>query len=416
MPEQNPKKIILGITGGIAAYKSLSLIRLLKKAGHEVKVVITKNGLQFVTPLTLETLSQNKVYSDCFAQNDSYSVEHIAHADWADIVIVAPATANIIGKFANGIADDALSTLLLAVKKPIFIAPAMNVNMLENEAVRRNIEQLIKQGCNFIAPTEGDLACGISANGRMEEPEKIFEIITRFFNQKKKWYPKKAVVTAGPTYEPIDPVRFIGNHSSGLMGFALAEKLSEHGAKVTLITGPTSLKTTNRSIQRVDVVTAKEMSEQTLAHSKNADIIIKAAAVADYTPKTVVSEKIKKKNDEWELAFQKTTDILYELGKRKEKNQCLVGFALETENEAENAKQKLQQKNADFIVLNSLKNSGAGFKSATNQVTIYAKNGAVFEGKCKPKTEVAEEILEFVYEEFFSTEAQRTQRFTEIHR
>jgi phosphopantothenoylcysteine decarboxylase/phosphopantothenate--cysteine ligase len=401
MPESAPKKIVLGITGGIAAYKSLLLIRLLKKAGHEVKVAITKSGLQFVTPLTLETLSQNAVHSDCFVRNEPYSVEHISLADWADVVIVAPATANIIGKFANGIADDALSTLLLAVKKPIFIAPAMNVNMYENEAVQRNIELLKKRGCNIIEPTVGDLACGISAKGRMEEPEKIFEIITRLFTQKKKWYKKKAVVTAGPTHEPIDPVRFMGNHSSGLMGFALAEKLAEQGAEVTLITGPTFLHTTNKAIQRVDVVTAEEMLHQTLLHTKNADLIIMAAAVADYTPKTVASEKIKKKNSEWELSLQKTTDILLELGKRKENNQCLVGFALETENEAENAKQKLQQKNADFIVLNSLKNKGSGFKSATNQVTIFAQNGAIFEGKCKPKTEVAEEILEFVFGQFF---------------
>jgi len=401
-PESAPKKIILGITGGIAAYKSLLLIRLLKKAGHEVKVVITKNGLQFVTPLTLETLSQNAIVSDCFARNEPYSVEHVSLADWADVVIVAPATANMIGKFAHGIADDALSTLLLAAKKPIFIAPAMNVNMYENEAVQRNIEQLKKQSCYIIEPVVGDLACGISAKGRMEEPEKIFEIITHFFTQKKKWHNKKTVVTAGPTYEPIDPVRFIGNHSSGLMGFCIAEKLAEQGAEVTLITGPTSLHTTNKTIQRVDVVTAKEMSDHTLQFSKNANLIVMAAAVADYTPKTVSTEKIKKKNNDWELSLQKTTDILYELGKSKEKNQCLVGFALETENEAENAQQKLLQKNADFIVLNSLKNSG-GFKSATNQVTIFAQNGAVFEGKCKPKAEVAEEILEFVYEQFSYT-------------
>jgi len=396
MPEPAPLKVILGITGGIAAYKSLSLIRLFKKAGHEVKVVITKNGLQFVTPLTLETLTQNPICTDFFTRNEPYSVEHVSLADWADVVVVAPATANIIGKFANGIADDAISTLLLAVKKQVFIAPAMNVNMYENEAVQRNIEQLKKQGCIMIEPTEGDLACGISAKGRMEEPERIFEIVTNFFNQKKKWCNKKTVVTAGPTYEPIDPVRFIGNHSSGLMGFSIAEKLAEQGAEVTLITGPTSLKTTNKTILRVDVVTAEEMLTQTLFHSKNADLIVMAAAVADYTPKTVSSEKIKKKNNDWELPLKKTTDILCELGKRKEKKQCLVGFALETENEIENAKHKLLQKNADFIVLNSMKNSGAGFKSATNQVTIFAQNGAVFEGKCKPKAEVAEEILEFV--------------------
>jgi phosphopantothenoylcysteine decarboxylase/phosphopantothenate--cysteine ligase len=394
------KRIILGITGGIAAYKSLLLIRLLKRARHEVKVVITKNGLQFVTPLTLETLSQNAIYSDCFTRNEPFSVHHISHADWADVVVVAPASANMIGKFANGIADDVLSTLLLAVKKPIFIAPAMNVNMYDNEAVQRNIEQLKKQGCHIIEPTEGDLACGISAKGRMEEPEKIFEIVTQYFAEKKKWSGKKAVVTAGSTYEPIDPVRFIGNHSSGLMGFALAEKLAEQGAEVMLITGPTALQTANNAIQRIDVVTAQEMCDATLLHTKNADLIIMAAAVADYTPKTVSSEKIKKKNTDWELSLQKTTDILLELGKRKQKHQCLVGFALETENEAENAKEKLRQKNADFVVLNSLKNSGAGFKCTTNQVTVFAKNGAVFEGKCKAKKEVAREILSFIDEQF----------------
>ncbi|MCL2434871.1 MAG: bifunctional phosphopantothenoylcysteine decarboxylase/phosphopantothenate--cysteine ligase CoaBC [Lentimicrobiaceae bacterium] len=400
MPEPAPKKIVLGITGGIAAYKSLSLIRLFKKEGHEVRVVVTQNALQFVTPLTLEALSQNALYSDSFTRNEPYSVAHISYADWADVVVIAPATANIIGKFANGIADDALSTLLLAVKKPVFLAPAMNVNMYENEAVQRNITQLKNQGCHIIEPTEGDLACGICAKGRMEEPERIFEIITQFFSQKKKWIGKKAVVTAGPTYEPIDPVRFIGNHSSGQMGFALAEKLAKQGAEVTLITGPTALHTANNAIQRIDVVTAKEMLDKTLHYAKNANLIIMAAAVADYTPKTIASEKIKKKNDNWELSLEKTTDILLELGKRKQKNQCLVGFALETENEAENARKKMQEKNTDFMVLNSLRNSGAGFKCATNQVTIFAKNGAVFEGECKPKIEVAGEILEFVFGEF----------------
>ena len=400
LPCAAPKKIIIGISGCIAAYKSLSLIRLLKKAGHEVKVVITKNGLQFVTPLTLETLSQNPVYSDCFVRNEPFSVAHISHANWADVIVVAPATANIIGKYANGIADDALSTLLLATKKTIFFAPAMNVNMYENEAVQRNIAQIKKQGCFIIEPREGDLACGISAKGRMEEPENIFNIITQLFAQKKKWLGKHALVTAGPTYEPIDPVRFIGNHSSGLMGFTLAEKLAEQGAEVTLISGPTSLQTNNNAIRRIDVVTAKEMLDITLSYSINADLIIMAAAVADYTPKIVAAEKIKKRNNDLTLSLKKTTDILHELGKRKEKNQCLVGFALETENETENARQKLHQKNADFIILNSLKNSGAGFKCDTNIVTVFGQNGAIFEGKCKPKTVVAEEILEFLFQQW----------------
>lgn len=396
------KKIIIGITGGIAAYKSLLLIRLLKKSGHEVKVVITQNGLQFVTPLTLETLSQNSVYSDSFTRVAPYSIDHISHADWADVVVVAPATANIIGKFANGIADDALSTLLLAVKKPIFIAPAMNVNMYENVAVQRNLAQLKSRGCHIIEPQDGDLACGISAKGRMEEPEEIYKIITRFFAEKKKWTGYKAVVTAGPTYEPIDPVRFIGNHSSGKMGFVIAEELAAQGADVTLITGPTSLHVNNKTIKRIDVVTANEMLAQTLPAAKDANLIVMAAAVADYTPKTVAAEKIKKKDAEWELSLQKTIDILLELGKKKEKKQCLVGFALETENEAENAKQKMQQKNADFIVLNSLKEHGAGFKVDTNKVTVFSQNGVFFEGECKLKDQVAEEIMTFVFDQFFS--------------
>ncbi|MCL2312233.1 MAG: bifunctional phosphopantothenoylcysteine decarboxylase/phosphopantothenate--cysteine ligase CoaBC, partial [Firmicutes bacterium] len=228
--------------------------------------------------------------------------------------------------------------------------------------------------------------------------EKIFEIVSQFFSKKKKWLGKKAVVTAGPTYEPIDPVRFIGNHSSGLMGFSIAEQLAAQGAEVTLITGPTAMKTANQSICRIDVVTAKEMFEKTLQYSSKVELIVMAAAVADYTPKTVAAEKIKKNNSEWELPLQKTTDILYELGKIKPKNQCIVGFALETENEIENAVKKLHKKNIDFIVLNSLKNKGAGFKTETNQVTLFAKNGSVFAGECKPKSEVAVEILDFIYE------------------
>ena len=404
MSEPAAKKILIGISGGIAAYKSLWLIRLFKKAGHEVRVVITKKGLEFVTPLTLETLSQNEIFFDDPVRNTPYCVEHISLADWADVVVVAPATANIIGKFANGIADDLLSTLLLSVKKPLFIAPAMNVNMFENEAVKRNLLQLKNQGCCIIEPTEGDLACGTVAKGRMEEPERIFEMVTDSFVKKKKLPGIKAVVTAGPTYEPIDPVRFIGNYSSGEMGIAIAEELAEQGAGVTLITGTTALKTQNNAIKRINVVTAKEMLNQTLLHTTNAHLIIMAAAVADYTPKTVASRKIKKINDEWTITLEKTTDILFELGKRKEKNQCLVGFALETHHAVKHAKEKLLQKNADFIVLNSLNNSNPCFNSPTNQVTIFAKNGSIFEGKCKPKTEVARDILEFVYQQHFLTD------------
>ncbi len=390
------KHIVLCISGGIAAYKSMFLIRLFKKNGYEVKVVTTKNALQFVTPLTIETLSQNKLYSDMFDINRTLDVEHIALAEWADAVIVAPATANIIGKFANGIADDAVSTLLLATKKTIFIAPAMNTNMLEDLSVQRNLQIIKDKGCFILSPKDGFLACGSNGKGRMLEPEDIFNIVDEKLSQDSKLAGKKVMITAGPTYEQIDPVRFIGNNSSGLMGFCLAEEAAKNGADVTLITGPTALTTKHSKIIRVDVKSAEEMYDQCLNIAKNQDIMIMAAAVADFTPAHKATEKIKKENANLTLELTKTKDILASIGQIKNDNQTLVGFALETQNEVENAKKKLYTKNADFIVLNSLKTKGAGFQTSTNQITIFSKNGDVFDSELKSKQEIATIILQTV--------------------
>lgn len=388
--------IVIGITGGIAAYKSLSLIRLFKKAGAEVKVVATPHALEFVTPLTLQTLSQNNVYSDMFGTAEHVDVEHISLAEWADAVVVAPATANIIGKLANGIADDALSTMLLACTCPVFMAPAMNKNMLAHPAVQQNLQTVQQRGVTLIGPDAGFLACGTTGEGRMKEPEEIFTTVWDVLTATQDLKGKRALVTAGPTYEPIDPVRFIGNHSSGLMGFALARALARHGAKVTLVTGPTNYQVDNPMIERVDVRTAAQMLKACQKAAPAADIIIMSAAVADYTPETVAPEKIKKHDEKLVLSLKKTTDILATLGKQKSENQCIVGFALETEHEEDNALSKLKNKNADLIVLNSLRNEGAGFQCKTNLVTILDRNGNKVQGELKDKTQVAEDIVTYV--------------------
>ncbi|MCQ2286797.1 MAG: bifunctional phosphopantothenoylcysteine decarboxylase/phosphopantothenate--cysteine ligase CoaBC [Bacteroidales bacterium] len=349
-----------------------------------------------MTPLTIETLAENSLYSDTFVANGSYDVKHISIAEWADALVVAPATANIIGKFANGIADDALSTLLLATKAPIFIAPAMNSNMYENEAVKKNLNTLRERGVHIIEPQSGHLACGSCGIGRMDSPENIFQVITDTLRRTRKWENVKAVVTAGPTYEAIDPVRFIGNHSSGRMGFALAEELANGGAEVTLIAGPTSLSTSHPSIHRIDVTSASDMAKATLNAFANCHLAIMSAAVADYTPKVVADQKIKKNDDNLVIELVKTTDILKSLGAKKKENQTLVGFALETENELSNATNKLKNKNADYIVLNSLQDAGAGFGYDTNKVTILDKSGNIYKTELKSKREIAREILEIV--------------------
>ncbi len=404
MDVTNKKHIVIGITGGIAAYKALSLIRLFKAANYDVKVVATKNALQFVTKLSIETLSQSPLYFDSFETPNEYSVEHIAIADWADVVVIAPATANIIGKLTHGIADDALSTFLLATKKPIFIAPAMNCNMYEHVAVQENIAKLKNRGIQFIDPNGGFLACGYEGKGRMEEPDKIFDIVVNSLSSKQLFLGKHALVTAGPTYEPIDPVRFIGNHSSGLMGFELAETLANQGASVTLIAGPTHLTTRNPKIETVKVQTAQQMYDAVFQYNEKSDLIIMAAAVADYTPSLVADQKIKKNEQEWHIPVHKTKDILFDLGKTKNQNQCVVGFALETQNELENGISKLQNKNADFIVLNSMNNSSAGFNKPTNQVTILSKNGVVLETEVKTKSKIAEDIISTIYRLFYTNQ------------
>lgn len=390
------KHIVIGITGGIAAYKSLFLIRLFKSNGYEVRVVATKHALEFVTPLTIETLSQNKLYSDLFDPTEHRDVQHISTAEWADCVVVAPATANIIGKYACGIADDALSTMLLATRKPIFIAPAMNENMFNEPTVQHNIDLLKQKGCHIIEPQSGFLACGTTGNGRMEEPEKIYTIVNQHLQSKQIFSGKKVMITAGPTYEPIDPVRFIGNHSSGLMGFSLAEAAAERGADVTLVTGPTSLSTSNPLIHRVDVTSAEQMFQQCMAIAEQQDIMIMSAAVADFTPAETAPQKIKKTCDELNIRLVKTKDILATIGKQKRDDQFLVGFALETENEKVNALKKLHTKNADLIVLNSLRTKGAGFRTQTNKVLMITRDEQTFESELKDKRDIAVDILNLI--------------------
>ena len=388
------KHIVIGITGGIAAYKSLFLIRLFKSNGYEVKVAATRHALEFVTPLTIETLSQNKLYADMFEPTLHRDVEHISLADWADCMVIAPATANIIGKFANGIADDALSTLLLATQAPIFVAPAMNDKMFQEPSVQHNIDLLRQKGCHIIGPQSGFLACGSTGTGRMEEPEQIFQVVHQHLTKAGRLSGKKVMITAGPTYEPIDPVRFIGNHSSGLMGFCLAEAAADEGAEVTLITGPTRLTCQHPNICRVDVTTAEQMFQQCMKIAEQQDIMIMSAAVADFTPAETAPEKIKKDNPTLDLHLVKTKDILATIGQQKRDGQLLVGFALETEHEIENATRKLHTKNADIIVLNSLRDKGAGFGTTTNKVLMITRDGQTFESELKDKQAIAKDILD----------------------
>lgn len=392
------KKILLGISGGIAAYKTPELVRLLIKGGAEVKVVVTANALHFVSLLSLETVSGHEVYQDVFQPVTARSTSHISLADWADVLLVAPATANILGKFAHGIADDALSTLFMAFNKNVFIAPAMNTKMYHHFAMQNNMDFLQKNGICFIEPDTGMLACGYEGKGRMADPEKIVEALKIFFHSTKIFVGKKVLITAGPTHEAIDAVRFIGNQSSGLMGFSLAEAFAGQGAAVTLITGPTCYKTSMKSIERVDVVSAEEMYDACMAFFPKADITIMSAAVADYAPVQKQEHKIKKMEMDLEIRLQPTKDILAAMGKIKTEAQLLVGFALETNHEMEYAKQKLTSKNLDMIVLNSLQDEGAGFFHQTNKVTLMKKNGEIMNYSLKSKKEVAEDILKAVVE------------------
>ncbi|MEH7106821.1 bifunctional phosphopantothenoylcysteine decarboxylase/phosphopantothenate--cysteine ligase CoaBC [Bacillus sp. JJ1764] len=389
----NDKKILLCVTGGIAVYKAAALTSKLVQAGAQVKVILSESAAKFVTPLTFQALSRNEVFTDTFDEKNPQVIAHINLADWADLILLAPATANSIGKLANGIADNMVSTTLLAATAPVWIAPAMNVHMYEHPAVKRNLSILADYGYRFIEPSEGYLACGYVGKGRLEEPEKIVELIQHHFNQ-KPFLPLKGkvfIITAGPTREKIDPVRFISNHSSGKMGYALAEEAKRKGARVILISGPVQL-TASNTIELKKVESAEEMYHEVMKHLDEADCIIKTAAVADYRPKTVYDQKVKKQAGDAHLELERTKDILFELGQKK-KNQILIGFAAETDNVEEYARKKLFNKNADMIVANNVKSEGAGFGTDTNIVTIYKRDGAAIELPMMSKTEVAEKII-----------------------
>ncbi len=390
------KKIILGISGSIAAYKSAALTRLFVKAGAQVRVIMTPSAVEFITPLTMATLSKNPVLTR-FVKNDAGEWNnHVEMGLWADCMLIAPAGANTISKMASGSCDNLLIATYLSARCPVFIAPSMDLDMFSHPSTQTNIKLLRGFGNSIIAPNSGELASGLNGIGRMAEPEEIFDVISAFFSASKLLHNKKVLVTAGPTYEHIDPVRFVGNHSSGKMGFAIAEVFALQGANVTLVTGPTHQQVQHPNINRIDVTTAAEMYDATTAHFMKSHVAIMSAAVADYTPEKVSISKIKKSGDQLQLKLKKTRDILKELGRVKTKKQILVGFALETDNEEANALKKLKEKNLDFIVLNSLKNKGAGFGFDTNQIHVIHKNGKKQDYGLKPKHEVAKDIVEEV--------------------
>ncbi|MEJ6736649.1 MAG: bifunctional phosphopantothenoylcysteine decarboxylase/phosphopantothenate--cysteine ligase CoaBC [Flavobacteriales bacterium] len=386
------KNILLGITGGIAAYKTANLIRLLKKSGANVQVVITPDAKEFVTPLTLSTLSENPIHSVFSDKETGEWDSHVELGLWADIFIIAPATANTIGKMAGGLCDNLLMATYLSAKCTVFVAPAMDLDMYKHSTTEQNIKKLISNGNFIIDAKEGELASGLVGKGRMEEPEAIVEFIE---NHLKKGLPlsgKKVLLTAGPTYEQIDPVRFIGNNSSGKMGYELAEKAYSLGASVILISGPTNL-TVSKGIKKIDIRSAADMFDAVQVDYKDSDVIIMAAAVSDYTPDITAVQKIKKTEDSLQINLKPTKDILATVGELKTGKQLLIGFALETVNEEINAKDKLKRKNLDFIVLNSLNDIGAGFGHNTNKVTIIDNNNNVEKFELKPKSEVAEDIF-----------------------
>jgi phosphopantothenoylcysteine decarboxylase / phosphopantothenate---cysteine ligase len=387
------KKILLCVTGGIAVYKAVALTSKLIQSGAEVKVILSHSALKFVTPLSFQALSRNFVYTDTFEEQNPKVIAHIDLADWADIAIVAPATANIIGKLANGIADDMITTTLLATTAPVWIAPAMNVHMYDHPAVKNNINTLYEMGYRFIEPNEGFLACGYVGKGRLEEPEKIVETLMEFFakGDKKDLIGKKIIITAGPTREKIDPVRYITNHSSGKMGYAIAEEAVRWGAEVFLISGPVNLQPP-RGVHYIPVESAENMYNAVFERFKDVDIVIKTAAVADYRPKSPSEQKVKKQPGDEFLELERTKDILLELGKRK-KNQLLIGFAAETNNVEEYAKLKLNKKNADMIIANNVLAEGAGFATDTNIVTMYKKNADPIDLPLLSKKEVAHKII-----------------------
>ena len=386
------KKIVLGITGSIAAYKSCLIIRELVKRGAEVQVVITPAGKEFITPITLSALTQKPVISDFFSQRDGTWHSHVALGLWADAMLIAPCTASTLGKMANGVADNMLITTYLSMKAPVFIAPAMDLDMYAHPTTQQNMERLKGFGNHIIEPQSGFLASGLEGKGRMEDPEKIAAALDLFF-EKKDLHGKRIMITAGPTYEKIDPVRFIGNYSSGKMGFALAEECARRGAEVTLIAGPVNVQCTMNNVQRVDVESCQQMYDAAVHAFPQMDAAILCAAVADFRPAEVADQKIKRVGKTMDIHLVPNPDIAAELGRMKREGQTLVGFALETNDEQQNAQHKLEKKNLDFIVLNSLRNEGTCFKSDENQISIISRKAKKDYDK-KAKADVARDIID----------------------
>ena len=393
------KKIVLGITGSIAAYKACLIIRLLVKKGAEVQVVITPAGKEFITPLTLSTLTRKPVVSEFFSGRDGTWNSHVDLGLWADAMLIAPCTASTLGKMANGIADNMLITTYLSMKAPVFIAPAMDLDMYAHPSTQANMEKLISYGDHIIEPQSGFLASGLEGKGRMEEPERIVDALEAALSpNRQRLTGKRILITAGPTYEKIDPVRFIGNYSSGKMGFALAEECARQGADVTLIAGPVALNTSSKNIRRIDVESCEEMYQAAISEFPHADAAILCAAVADFRPATVADTKIKREGDELLIRLQPTHDIASHLGQMKTDRQVLVGFALETNDEEANARLKLGKKNLDFIVLNSLRNKGTCFQSDENQICIIGQDDMRGYPR-KSKAEVAADIIDELFKQ-----------------
>jgi len=392
------KKILIGICGSIAAYKIAILTRLLKKAEAEVQIIMTDSALDFITPLTLSTLSKNPVHKDFQANSSGEWNSHVDLGLWADLFVIAPASANTIAKMANGICDNLLLAVYLSARCPVYVAPAMDLDMYQHPATLNNIDLLQSFGNSIISAEHGELASGLVGEGRMAEPKSILEVIKTHFKKKEKFENLTALVTAGPTYESIDPVRFVGNYSSGKMGYALAQRLAYSGANVKLVSGPVSIEIDHPNIERIDVTNAEEMLSASKKVYKDCQIAIFSAAVSDYKPADIAAQKIKKKSESFNLQMKKNPDIAYELGKIKKNNQINVGFALETENEIENASLKLKKKNFDFIVMNSLRDEGAGFSVNTNKVEIIDASGIRKSFGLKPKDEVAKDIIDYLYD------------------
>jgi len=387
------KRILLGITGSIAAYKSATLTRLLIKAGAEVRLLMTPAATAFITPLTLSTLSRNEVYTEVSSGGNWNS--HVELGLWADVLLVAPLTATTLAKMANGLCDNMIVATYLSARCPVFFAPAMDLDMWRHPATKKNVEQLQRYGNHLIPVEHGELASGLVGAGRMAEPEDIISLLDKFFTRRQSFAGRHFLITAGPTYEPIDPVRFIGNHSSGRMGLALAEGAARRGAKVTLIMGPSALESEQAGLEMIRVQTAREMYQAARTHFPGADVAILAAAVSDYRPREAKEQKIKKQEQEdLQIELVKNPDIAATLGGEKEKDQLLIGFALETENEESNAREKLSRKNFDFIVLNSLAEKGAGFGYDTNKIAILYPDNKIKDFELKSKTAVAEDILD----------------------